>query len=114
MFLELDQGKKFIDLLFDLFPAALSYLQTVADVFLNGHLGKKRIGLKNYAHPALASRKLRHVLAMEHDFSGVRLFETGNYSQNRRLPASRSAQQNQRFAFGNIKRDILEHTRLTE
>src|SRR6266550_32979 len=114
MFFELDQRKKFIYLFFDFFPPPLSNLEPVANILLNGHLGKESVGLKDDSDSALAGRKLRHVFAMKHDFAGVRLFETGDYSQDRRLAAARGPQQNQRFTLGNVKRDVLQHTRLAK
>src|SRR6267378_3698533 len=106
MFFKLDQRKKFIHLFFDLFAPPLSNLKSVANIFLNGHLGKESIGLKDDSHSALASRKLRHVFAMKHDFSRVRLFETRDYSEDCRLAAAGGAQQDERFALGNMKRDV--------
>jgi hypothetical protein len=49
------------------------------------HFRKKRVGLKNHADAALARRKIRHVFAVQDHAAGVRRFEPGDDSQNRRL-----------------------------
>src|SRR6185369_373974 len=46
--------------------------------------------------------------------AAVGLFQSGHDAKNSCLPASGSAQQNQRFAFGDVKADVFEHARFLE
>src|SRR5258705_10546006 len=51
---------------------------------------------------------------MKHYLSRVRLFQTGNHPQDRRLTASRRAQQYECLTFGYIKRDVFKDTGFTK
>ncbi len=88
--------------------------QTVADIFLDRHLRKKRIRLKDDADAAFARRKLSHVFVVKNDFSGVGLFQTGDDAKDGRLAASGRAEQHKCFTFSHMKRDVLQHARLAE
>src|SRR5262249_36785517 len=107
--LQLDELDEPIDRLSSFFPWAVPDLQTIADIFLHRHARKQGVGLENHADSPFPRRQVGHVFAMKNHVSVVRLFETRDNAQDRRLAAARSAEQYQRLTFGDIEADVLKH-----
>lgn len=114
MLFQLNQRQQFVNRLLYVFAPALPDSQSVTNVFLDCHLRKERVRLKDDADAAFARGQLGHVLSVQHDFSRVWLFEARNDPQNCRLPTTRGAEQNESLAFGHVKSNIFEHARLAK
>src|SRR2546423_12644151 len=107
MLFETHQPDQAVNRLLDLFARAAAYAQAVADILFNRHARKQSVGLKDDADAALARRKLRHLFAVQDDAPRVRFFEPGDDAQDRRLTTAGSAQEHERFPFGDIEINIL-------
>src|SRR5262252_4262461 len=114
MLFELDQLDQAVDGRTSFSAGPSANLEAVGNVFLDSHARKQRIRLKDNSDATLPRRQVSNVLAMQDDITAVRLFESRDDSEDRRLATARGPQQNERFAFPHIKADVFQHGRFLE
>src|SRR5258707_10858727 len=78
-------------------------LQSESDVLPNVHVREERVGLKHHVHGPAIRWDAREVLARERYAALVRLLEARNETHQRRLAATRGAEQREKFALVNIE-----------
>ncbi len=82
--------------------------EAVLDVLLGGHVREQAVGLEHHPHVALVGRRSRDVLAVDDDPARIRLVESGNEAQRRRLAAAARAEQRHELAGLEGEVDPLE------
>src|SRR5439155_20798845 len=83
-------------------------LEPVGDVLGGGQIGKQRIGLEHDAEVTLGRRQRRDVSLVLLDAAAGLDIEARDRAQERRLAATRRAQEADELALGDLERDVGE------
>ena len=73
-------------------------LQAVGHVLGHAHVREQRVRLEHRVDVAAVGRGAEHALSGDADVAGIRLFESGDHPQCRRLPAAGRAEQRDELA----------------
>ncbi len=104
---QLDERQHLVDPRLDLGRRLPGDLEAEADVALDRHIGKERIGLEHHADRAAAGAEMRDVPAVDADRSGGRRLEAGDHPQGRRLAAAAGAQEGHELAALDREVEVL-------
>ena len=88
--------------------------QAEGDVAANGHVLERRVVLEDEADVALLRRQRRRVLAGDLDRPRVRLLETGDDAQQRRLAATTRTEQRGERSGGDVDGDVVQGDEIAE
>ena len=80
--------------------------QRKADVFIDRHIGVKRIALKHHGDIAVARIHLGHHFGADDHFTLGRCFQPGDHPHGGGLATTRRAKQNQKLLIMDIKRHV--------
>jgi hypothetical protein len=111
---ELDQSQQLVHSVAGPLLAPLADLQAEGDVAEHGHVLEGGVVLEDEADLALLRRRLRGVLAVDHDRAGVEILEPGDRPQQRRLAAAARPEQRRQRAVRHVDRDVVERLKVTE
>jgi hypothetical protein len=82
--------------------------QRKADVVADGHVRVQREVLEDHGDPAVPWGQVVGELAIEHDRTGGRVFQTGDHPQHRRLATARRPQQHHELAIANVETHVVD------
>ena len=108
------EGEQLVHAVADLLLGAPADAQPEPDVVLDRHVLEGRVVLEDEADAALARRRGRDVLAVDHHRAGVRRLEPGDDAQQRRLAAPARAEQRGQRAVGDVDAHVAERLELAE
>src|SRR3546814_13849438 len=66
------------------------------------------VALEHHVHWAPVRRDARHILSVDEDLAFARQFEAGDHAQQRRLAATRRAEQYEEFAGIDVEGDVVD------
>ena len=89
-------------------------LEPVADVRLDRHVRKDRIGLEHHVDRALPRRNSCHVAPVKEDAARCRLLEPGHHAQKGGLATARPAQKGEDFPLCDGQANIPDRLKRTE
>jgi hypothetical protein len=89
-------------------------LQSESDVLLDVHVREKCIGLEHHVDRPLIRRHAGHVLAVDQYPAGARRLETPEHAQERRLAATRCAEQAEDLALVDLEADVVNRLEIAE
>ncbi len=107
-------GDLFAYLLFRRTRGARPHAQAECNVFKHGHVLEQRVMLEHEADLAFAYMARRGIFAIEQDLAAIRLFQTGDDAQQRRLAATGRPEQCGQFTGWKLQRDIVECDKIAE
>ena len=108
--LEIDEREHAVDRRVDFGLGTAADHEAVAHVLRNRHVREERVLLEHEADAALFGGNVRDVLAADQNARAfVRLFETGDDAQKRRLAAARRPEEHRAAARFERERKGLEH-----
>ena len=102
---ELHEFQHFIHALVDFRFCDTFFVQAISNVLCHVHMRKNRIRLKHHVDRSVIRRLLSDVYAVDLNGARRRHFETGQYSEQGRLAAARSAKNGKQFALTNLEVD---------
>src|SRR6185295_12409834 len=85
----------------------LAHLEAERDVLGHRHVWKQRITLEYETGVALPWRKPRDIAIAQAYATGCRLDEAGHDAQGRGLATAGGAEQDKKFAIGNVERNVI-------
>jgi len=106
--LELDELQELVHAVGDLGLRALPDRQAERDVVPDGHVLEGRVVLKDEPDTARLRRQVRNLFTVEPNRARVRVFESCDHAQKRRLTASAGSQQRRERARGHVDGHIVE------
>jgi hypothetical protein len=88
MFFQLHKAEQLVHRFANLLALASSDLQTITNIFLDSHLRKQRVRLKDDADSTFTCRKIGYVFSVEDYLARVWLFEARDDAKDRCLAAA--------------------------
>ena len=111
---KLDKGKIFADLFFHDCIVSLFKTEGKSNIFKNRHVRKKRIGLKNRIGLPFVRRKTNNVFIIKKNSTVIRIFKTGNDTQQGCFATARRSKQGKKLALFNSKINVVKRYEITE
>ena len=111
---ESDQRRVILDLLLNGLTVDLADLQTVGNVIKHGHVRDQRVVLEHHADVPLFDRNVRDILPADDHAAGIRVLQTGNDPQQRRLSAAGRSQKRQKMFILYLEAQVVEDFILSE
>ena len=109
-----DERQQLVDALAGLGLGALADRQPEGDVVADGHVGERRVVLKDEADPPLLRADVADVVAVDADRPAIGDLESGDDPQKRGLARSGGAEQRGQRALGHLQRDVLKSGEVAE
>ena len=88
--------------------------QAESDVARHGHMWEHGVALEHHRDVAVARREIGDIALADSDVAAIETLQTRDTPQQRRLAASRRAEQDHELAVAYVDRDAFEGLRLPE
>ena len=111
---ELDEGEHLPDPGLHLAVLDALATQPEGDVLVDRQVRKERVVLEDRVDVPPVGRQPRHVLAMELDQSGRRLFEAADHPQGGRLAAAGGTEEAEELGIFDLEVDVVDGDHITE
>ena len=84
-------------------------LQSVANIFRDREVREQRVVLEYGVNPAPVGRQVVEAFAAHQNLARARALESGDDAQQRSFPRTAFAEDGEKFAFGNLQRDVTQY-----
>src|SRR5262249_50506788 len=105
---EVEQSGDLVDAPADLRLRHPANLQAVPEVLPDAHVRVERVALEHHRHVSMPRREVRDVPPADEDLAARDLLETGDRTEQRRLPAAGRPDQRDDLAISDRKRDVVD------
>ena len=102
-----DQLYQFHNPLLDILLIRLLYFQTKRNIIIHSHIPEKGIILEHKSNASLAGRNIIDHSSVNDDLPAVRLFQTGDHTEDCRLSASTWSQKTDQLTFFDAKTYVV-------
>ena len=106
---ELDEFEILLDFVVDFPLVDLCDFKSESDIVPDGHVGKERIVLEDRADFPFVRGKIRDVLSVENDASGIGSFESPANAQQCGFTAAAGTEQREDFPCSDGERNVVKH-----
>ena len=102
-----DQLYQFHNSLFNIFFVSFLYLQSESNVIIHSHIPEKGIILEHKSNTSLAGRNIIDHSSVNDDLAAIRLFQTGDHTEDRCLSASAGTEKTDQLTFFDAKTYVV-------